>query len=164
MTVKEDIAAPVKLNKMERIKKEKNPFEVWDDIERYAHTGFDSIHPDDFDRFKWYGLYTQRPQSDGYFMLRVKIPNGDLTGEQLKVIAGLSEKYGQGLADITDRQNIQLHWLRIESIAPINHALEAVGLGLKGACGDTVRNIIGSPLAGYARGEIINTWPIVEAA
>lgn len=156
--------APVKLNKMERIKKEKNPFEVWEDIERYAQTGFDSIHPDDFDRFKWYGLYTQRPQSDGYFMLRVKIPNGDLTSRQLKVIAGLSEKYGQSLADITDRQNIQLHWLRIEDIAPINYELEKIGLGLKGACGDTVRNIIGSPLAGYAQGEIIDTWPVVEAA
>jgi sulfite reductase beta subunit-like hemoprotein len=149
---------------MERIKKEKNPFEVWDDIERYGLTGFDSIQPDDFDRFKWYGLYTQRPQSEGYFMLRVKIPNGDLTARQLKTIAELAGKYGQGLADITDRQNIQLHWLRIESIAPINQALEAVGLGLKGACGDTVRNIIGSPLAGYAQGEIIDTWPIVEAA
>src|SRR3954470_4274888 len=103
-----------KLNKMERIKKEKNPFEVWDDIERYAITGFDTIHPDDLDRFKWYGLYTQRPQEDGFFMLRVKIPNGDLTSQQLKVIADLSEKYGRSLADITDRQNVQLHWLRIE--------------------------------------------------
>jgi sulfite reductase beta subunit-like hemoprotein len=153
-----------KLNKMERIKKEKNPFEVWDDIERYAITGFDSIHPDDFDRFKWYGLYTQRPQEDGFFMLRVKIPNGDLTSQQLKVIADLSEKYGRSLADITDRQNVQLHWLRIEHLPPIDRALAEVGLGLKGACGDTVRNIIGSPLAGYEQGELIDTWPIVEAA
>ena len=156
--------APAKLNKMERIKKEKNPFEVWEDIERYAVTGFDSIEPDDFDRFKWYGLYTQRPQQDGYFMLRIKIPNGDLTSRQLKIIAELSEKYGQGLADITDRQNIQLHWLRIEHIPLIEQALDDIGLGLKGACGDTVRNIIGSPLAGYAQDELIDTWPIVEAA
>lgn len=154
----------VKLNKMERIKKEKNPFEVWADIENYAVTGFDSILSDDFDRFKWYGLYTQRPQQDGYFMLRVKIPNGDLNSHQLKVIAGLSTKYGRGLADITDRQNIQLHWLRIENLPPIEQALTEVGLSLKGACGDTVRNIIGSPLAGYEAGELIDTWPIVEAA
>lgn len=159
----EETTAP-KLNKMERIKKEKNPFEVWQDIERYAVTGFDSIAPDDFDRFKWYGLYTQRPQNHGYFMLRVKIPNGDLTSLQLKTIASLSEKYGRGLADITDRQNIQLHWLPIESLPPIDRALDEVGLGLKGACGDTVRNIIGSPLAGYEQGELIDTWPIVEAA
>ena len=156
-------AAPVKLNKMERIKKEKNPFEVWDDIERYALSGFESIAPDDFDRFKWYGLYTQRPQDDGYFMLRIKVPNGDLTSRQLRVIADLSDQYGQGLADVTDRQNIQLHWLRIESLPPIDRALASVGLGLKGACGDTVRNVIGSPLAGYEQGEIIDTWPIVEA-
>ncbi len=164
MTQLQDRAeAPAKLNKMERIKKEKNPFEVWDDLERYALTGFDSIHPDDFDRFKWYGIYTQRPQSDGYFMLRIKIPNGDLTTQQLKVIAELAQRYGQGLADITDRQNIQLHWLRIESIPPIEKALAEVGLGLKGACGDTVRNVIGSPLAGYEQNELIDTWPIVEA-
>jgi sulfite reductase beta subunit-like hemoprotein len=156
-------AAPAKLTKMERIKKEKNPFEVWEDLERYALTGFESIDSDDLDRFKWYGIYTQRPQSEGFFMLRIKIPNGDLTSHQLRVIAGLAEKYGQSLADVTDRQNIQLHWLRIESIPPINEALEEVGLGLKGACGDTVRNIIGSPLAGYEQGELIDTWPLVES-
>ncbi len=159
-----DKEAPVKLNKMERIKKEKNPFDVWEDIERYAETGFDSIAPDDFDRFKWYGLYTQRPQSDGFFMLRVKIPNGDLTSLQLRTIADLAEKYGRGLADITDRQNIQLHWLPISSLPPIDQALNEVGLGLKGACGDTVRNVIGSPLAGVQQGELIDTWPLVEAA
>ncbi|NWJ46842.1 MAG: nitrite/sulfite reductase [Chloroflexi bacterium] len=150
------------LNKMERIKKEKNPFEVWADIERYAETGFESIQPDDFDRFKWYGLYTQRPQVDGYFMLRVKIPNGDLTSQQLKVIAALSEKYGRGLADITDRQNVQYHWLRIEAISPIDKALAEVGLSLKGSCGDTVRNIIGSPLADCEQGELIDSWAIVQ--
>jgi sulfite reductase beta subunit-like hemoprotein len=162
MSIKEE-TTPVKLNKMERIKKEKNPFEVWDDIERYAITGFESIHPDDFDRFKWYGLYTQRPQQDGYFMLRVKIPNGNLTSQQLKAIAGLSEKHGLGLADVTDRQNIQYHWLRIESLPPIEKALTEVGLGLKGSCGDTVRNIVGSPLAGYEVGELIDSWPVVQA-
>ena len=156
-------ATPAKLNKMERIKKEKNPFDVWNNIEYYAANGFDSIEPDDFDRFKWYGIYTQRPQSDGYFMLRVKLPNGDLTSQQLRVIADLAEKYGQGLADVTDRQNIQLHWLRIESFPPIEKALAEVGLGFKGACGDTVRNVIGSPLAGVQEGELIDTWPIAEA-
>jgi sulfite reductase beta subunit-like hemoprotein len=158
----EQAAAP-KVTKMERIKKEKNPFEVWQDIERYAVNGFDSIQSDDFDRFKWYGIYTQRPQQDGFFMLRVKIPNGDLTSQQLKVIADISEKYGRNLADITDRQNVQYHWLRIEDLPHINQALEEVGIGFKGACGDTVRNIIGSPLAGYEQGELIDTWPIVQA-
>lgn len=157
------VEAPVKLNKMERIKKEKNPFEVWQDIERYAITGFESIAADDFDRFKWYGLYTQRPQEDGFFMLRVKIPNGDVTSRQLKVIADISEKYGRGLADVSDRQNIQYHWLRIESLPSIERTLAEVGLGFKGACGDTVRNVIGSPLAGVEQGELIDTWPIVEA-
>lgn len=151
-----------KLNKMERIKKEKNPFEVWADIERYAVTGFASIDPDDFDRFKWYGIYTQRPQADGYLMLRIKLPNGDATTAQWRTIAEISQRYGRGLADVSDRQNIQLHWLRIENIPAINDALTAVGLSIKGACGDTVRNVIGCPLSGFDGTEIIDGWPFAE--
>ncbi|HEX2909789.1 MAG TPA: nitrite/sulfite reductase [Chloroflexia bacterium] len=163
MSVLTQETSGVKLNRMERIKKEKNPFEVWQDIERYALTGFESIDPDDLDRFKWYGIYTQRPQSDGYLMLRVKLPNGDATSKQWRVIAGHSRRFGQGLADITDRQNIQLHWLRIENMPTINRELEEVGLSIKGACGDTVRNVIGCPLAGVDHTEIIDGWPFADA-
>ena len=162
MTQLAEPVAPVKMTKMERIKKEKNPFEVWEDIERYAITGFDSIEPDDFDRFKWYGLYTQRPQEDGYLMLRIKLPNGDSSSAQLRVIADIARRYGRGLADVSDRQNIQLHWLRIENLPAINNALTDVGLSIKGACGDTVRNVIGCPLAGVDETEIIDGWPFVE--
>lgn len=164
MSATEEKATPAKMTKMEQVKKAKNPFLVWEEVERFAREGFQSIPPDELDRLKWYGIYTQRPQEDGYFMLRVKIPNGDLTSKQLRVVAGIAEKYGQSLADISDRQNVQYHWLRVESLPLIEQELAEVGLGFKGACGDTVRNIVGSPLAGVELGEVIDTWPIVEAA
>ena len=151
-----------KLNRVERIKKGKDPFEVWEAIERYAVTGFDSIEKDDIDLFKWYGIYTQSSDTTGYFMLRIKLPNGDLTSTQLRTIASITQRFAQGLADVTDRQNFQLHWIQIENIPTIGRELEAVGLSLKGSSGDTVRNVIGCPLSGYDPTEIIDTWPLVE--
>nr|BFE81439.1 hypothetical protein GCM10020093_040400 [Planobispora longispora] len=120
---------------------------------------------------RWYGLYTQRkPGIDGgktavlepeelddrYFMLRVRIDGGQLTLEQLRVIADISNEYGRGTADVTDRQNIQLHWIEIESVPDIWERLEAVGLSTTEACGDTPRVIIGCPLAGIDTDEVID--------
>jgi sulfite reductase beta subunit-like hemoprotein len=166
LPLQENTELKPKLNRVERLKKEKDPFEVWEAIERYAVTGFESIEPDDVDRFKWYGIYTQRSTSDpttqGYFMLRIKLPNGDLNSTQLRTIASLTQRFAQGVADFTDRQNFQLHWVRIENIPTIRQELEAVGISIKGASGDTVRNVIGCPLAGYDPTELINAWPLVE--
>ena len=133
-------------------------------IDIYAKNGFDSIDPADLrGRFRWYGLYTQRrPGIDGgktavlepeelddrYFMLRVRIDGGQLSSEQLRVISDISVRYARGTADVTDRQNIQLHWIEIESVPAIWEALEAVGLSTTEACGDTPRVIMGCPLAG----------------
>jgi sulfite reductase beta subunit-like hemoprotein len=161
-STQEQVVPAVKMTKMEKIKKEKNPFLVWEEVERFAREGLQSVPADDLDRLKWYGIYTQRPAEDGYFMLRVKIPNGDLTSRQLRAVAEISEIYGQNLADITDRQNVQYHWLRIENFPDIERRLAEVGLGFKGACGDTVRNIVGSPLAGLEQGELIDSWEIVQ--
>jgi sulfite reductase (ferredoxin) len=148
-------------------------------IDIYAKRGFDSIDPADLrGRFRWYGLYTQRrPGIDGgktavlepeelddrYFMLRVRIDGGQLTSEQLRVIADISGKYARGTADVTDRQNIQLHWIEIESVPAIWEALESVGLDTTEACGDTPRVILGCPLAGIEADEVIDATPEIRA-
>jgi sulfite reductase (ferredoxin) len=148
-------------------------------IDIYAKRGFDSIDPADLrGRFRWYGLYTQRrPGIDGgktavlepeelddrYFMLRVRIDGGQLSSEQLRVISDISVRYARGTADVTDRQNIQLHWIEIESVPAIWEALEAVGLSTTEACGDTPRVILGCPLAGLDTDELIDATPEIAA-
>jgi sulfite reductase (ferredoxin) len=155
-------SAITKENRAERIKREKDGLDVWADIERYATTGFHEIDPDDLDRFKWYGLYTQRPAEDGFFMLRIRIPNGVLSSEQLETIGWLSKVYARSTGDITTRQCIQLHYVRIEDVPFIVRELEKVGLTTQETCGDVVRNVVGSPLAGIAADELIDALPIVE--
>ena len=148
-------------------------------IDIYAKRGFDSIDPADLrGRFRWYGLYTQRrPGIDGgktailepeelddrYFMLRVRIDGGQLSSEQLRVISDISVRYARGTADVTDRQNIQLHWIEIESVPAIWEALEGVGLSTTEACGDTPRVILGCPLAGLDTDELIDATPDIAA-
>jgi sulfite reductase (ferredoxin) len=148
-------------------------------IDIYAKRGFDSIDPADLrGRFRWYGLYTQRrPGIDGgktailepeelddrYFMLRVRIDGGQLSSEQLRVISDISVQYARGTADVTDRQNIQLHWIEIESVPAIWEALEAVGLSTTEACGDTPRVIMGCPLAGLDSDELTDATPEISA-
>jgi len=164
------------LNKNEENKKNDDGLNVRRRIiEVYSKAGFDSIDPADLrGRFRWYGLYTQRrPGIDGgktgalpdeelddrYFMMRIRIDGGQLSGAQLSTIADISTRYARGTADITDRQNVQLHWVRIEDVPAIWEALEAVGLHTMEACGDTPRTIIGCPLAGIAADEIIDATP-----
>jgi sulfite reductase (ferredoxin) len=168
------------LNKNEESKKFDDGLNVRQRIiDIYSKRGFDSIDPADLrGRFRWYGLYTQRrPGIDGgktavlepeelddrYFMLRVRIDGGQLSGEQLRVISDISVKYARGTADVTDRQNIQLHWIEIESVPAIWEALEAVGLSTTEACGDTPRVILGCPLAGLDSDELIDATPDIAA-
>ncbi len=168
------------LNVNEQSKKDDNPLNVRARIENiYAKRGFASIDPGDLrGRFRWYGLYTQRrPGIDGgktatlepwelddeYFMLRVRIDGGALTAEQLRVIGQISVDFGRDVADITDRQNVQLHWIRIEDVPEIWRRLEAVGLHTTEACGDCPRVILGSPVAGIAADEIIDPTPAIRA-
>jgi len=148
-------------------------------IDIYSKYGFDSIDPADLrGRFRWYGLYTQRrPGIDGgrtavlepeelddrYFMLRIRIDGGQLSNDQLRVIAYISHRYARGTADVTDRQNIQLHWIEIENVPDIWAALESVGLSTTEACGDTPRVILGCPLAGIDAAEIIDSTPEIAA-
>ncbi|MFD4227665.1 nitrite/sulfite reductase [Streptomyces sp. NPDC058545] len=167
------------LNGNEQFKKDDDGLNVRTRIETiYSKRGFDSIDPNDLrGRMRWWGLYTQRkPGIDGgktavlepeelddkYFMLRVRIDGGRLTAAQLRVIGEISQEYARGTADITDRQNIQLHWIRIEDVPAIWEKLEAVGLSTTEACGDCPRVIIGSPVAGIAADEIIDGTPAVD--
>jgi sulfite reductase (ferredoxin) len=98
-----------------------------------------------------------------YFMVRIRIPNGLLTTEQLRTIAWLSAEHGNGVADVTVRQNIQLHWVKIESLPVVFERLGAVGLTTVGACGDVARNVTGCPLAGIHAHEIADVSSIVKA-
>jgi sulfite reductase (ferredoxin) len=167
------------LNPNERSKKDDNPLNVRARIENiYAHTGFAGIDPADLrGRFRWYGLYTQRrPGIDGgrtatlepeelddeFFMLRVRVDGGALSTEQLTVIGEVSQTYARDTADITDRQNIQYHWIRIEDMPAIWARLEDAGLTTMEACGDTPRVILGSPVAGIAEDEIIDGTPAID--
>lgn len=152
----------VKQTKEERLKKEKAGLDVYDDILRYARTGFETIDPGDFMRFKWYGVYQQRP-NDGHFMMRVKVPGGRLTTSQLRCLADLTRDYARGIADITTRQTIQMHWLTIEDMPDVFARLEAVGLTTAGACGDITRNLTSSPAAGFDPQELTDTRPVVDA-
>src|SRR5215212_2815579 len=167
------------LNPNERVKKDDAPLNVERRIrDVYAHTGFHGIDPADLrNRFRWYGLYTQRAQGipggrtavlepeeleDEYFMLRVRIDGGQLTAEQLRVVAGVAGEFGRDVADVTDRQNIQLHWIRIEDVPEIWRRLEAVGLSTTEACGDTPRVVVGCPLAGVLAEEILDATPYLR--
>jgi sulfite reductase (ferredoxin) len=167
-----------KAQKVERLKRAKNPWEALEEIKAFALQGRSSVLPEWASLyFKWWGIYTQgdgvgavggqggEGKATDYFMMRIALPNGLLRSSQLRTIATLSERHARSVADITVRQNIQLHWLAIESIPEIIEALASEGLGPKGACGDVTRNITGCPLAGVAGDELCDASPLaVEAS
>jgi sulfite reductase (ferredoxin) len=167
-----------KAQKVERLKLEKNPWEAWDEVRRFAEEGRASVLPEWAGTyFKWWGIYTQgdglgvtggkggEGKTTDYFMMRIGLPNGLLTSKQLHVIAELTEKYARGVSDITTRQNIQLHWLTIGALIEVVDKLTEVGLSPKGACGDVVRNVTGCPLCGLDANEVLDASPLaVEVA
>ncbi|MDJ0312798.1 nitrite/sulfite reductase [Arthrobacter sp. H35-D1] len=166
-----------------------NPVEAWkqDDDglsvrrrieEIYALEGFDSITDDDLHgRFRWWGLYTQRKQGidggktaslepheleDSYFMMRVRTDGGKLSTEQLRVVGQISIDFARNTADLTNRQNIQFHWIEVENVPEIWRRLEAAGLQTTEACGDVPRGMLGSPVAGIAKAEIIDPTDFLQ--
>ena len=167
------------LNPNERTKRDDDGLNVRARIENvYAKGGFDSIDPADLrGRMRWWGLYTQRrPGIDGgrtaalapeelddcYFMLRVRIDGGALTTEQLRAIGEVSRDHGRNTADVTDRQNIQYHWIDIVDMPAIWAKLEGLGLLTTEACGDTPRVILGSPVAGVSAEEKLDPRPAMD--
>ncbi|MBW5448422.1 nitrite/sulfite reductase [Cohnella sp. CFH 77786] len=153
---------PEKLNKFEFKKIEKDGLDIIRDIvEKYSVEGFASIPEDDFNLFKWAGVYQQKP-NDGRFMMRVRIPGGILTSAQARELAAIGRDYGRGLVDVTTRQAIQYHWLTIEQMPEIFRRLESVGMSAIEACGDCPRTIVGNPLSGIDPHELMDTAPLVE--
>jgi len=167
------------LNANEQSKKDDNPLNVRDRIENiYAKNGFESIDKGDLrGRFRWWGLYTQRKQGydgtwtgdentdmleDSYFMLRVRSDGGALTAASLRTLGEISTEFARDTADISDRQNIQYHWIRVEDMPEIWRRLDAVGLQTTEACGDCPRVVLGSPLAGESLEEVIDGTPAVD--
>jgi sulfite reductase (ferredoxin) len=170
-------ANETKAQKVERLKRSKNPWEAFEEIKAFARAGRASVLPEWANLyFKWWGIYTQgdgagaigghggEGKSTDYFMMRIALPNGLLRSSQLRTIASVSSRFARSTADFTVRQNIQLHWLTIESIPVVMEALAAEGLGPKGACGDVARNITGCPLAGVAADEITDASPLALEA
>jgi sulfite reductase (ferredoxin) len=170
-------AKETKAQKVERLKRDMNPWDGLEEIRRFAREGFESIPPDWIGTyFRWWGVYTQ---GDGAgvtggqggvgralqrFMVRIRIPNGMMSSRQLRAIADLTRRHANGIADLTVRQNIQLHWVTIESLPEVLDGLWQVGLNTTGACGDVVRNVTGCPVAGVDADEIIDASPLVLEA
>jgi len=172
-----ETAKETKAQRAERLKAAINPWAAQAEIDRFGREGWDSIPPEWLNMyFRWWGIYTQ---GDGvgavggkggegkavpYLMLRIRIPNGLLTSRQLTTIADVAERYARGVADITVRQNIQLHWIRIEDLPAVIRALSDVGITTLGACGDVTRNVTGCPVAGVDADEIADASPLAQAA
>lgn len=168
------------LNANEELKKAGNPLDVRERIENiYAKQGFDSIDKTDLrGRFRWWGLYTQREQGyDGtwtgddnidkleakYFMMRVRCDGGALSAAALRTLGQISTEFARDTADISDRQNVQYHWIEVENVPEIWRRLDDVGLQTTEACGDCPRVVLGSPLAGESLDEVLDpTWAVEE--
>jgi sulfite reductase (ferredoxin) len=162
-----------KAQRVERWKREKNPWDALEEIRAFARNGRSSVPPEWTGLyFRWWGIYTQgdgvgalggkggEGKATDYFMLRTAIPNGRVTSRQLRALASLSKKWGRNVADITTRQSIQLHWIPVEGLPDVIDTITSVGLSSRGACGDVVRNVTGCPLAGVQENEILDASPV----
>jgi sulfite reductase beta subunit-like hemoprotein len=153
----------LKRNAIERLKEEMHPLDIRYHFDRLIAQGYEAVPEEDILRLQWWGLYHDKPKV-GTFMLRIKIPGGRLTPAKLATIGRLSRQYGRNQAELTTRQNVQLHWITLPDLPPVFAALEGAGFNLAGGCGDTVRNITGCPVAGLAEDELFDTGPFVQAA
>ncbi len=180
----------LKRNVVERLKREKFPLDIRAEIPEMAKLGFEAvgegdalrrallarrmgteasaaraayevISEEDVVRLQWWGLYHDKPRV-GYFMMRIKVPGGILGPQQLRTIGRVAEKYGRNYTELSTRQNVQLHWIRLEDFEEIFQTLEANGLTTAGACGDTVRNITSCPVAGIAYDELFDVTPTLR--
>jgi sulfite reductase (ferredoxin) len=172
-----EVLKETKAQRVERFKREKNPWECLDEIRAFAAQGHAAI-PEAWLKtyFRWWGIYTQGDGAGAtggsggegkavpYFMLRIRLGGGALDSRQLRTVADLSERYARGSADITVRQNIQLHWVTIDDLPEVMETLFATGLTSMSTCGDVTRNITGCPLAGLDGGELCDATPLIREA
>ena len=150
------------MNKIEELKARKDGLDVGADIPRYAKLGLESIEEGDLDRLKWWGVFF-RKQNPGYFMMRLRIPNGVTTASHLRAIGGIANRVGRGLVDITTRQQVQLRWVRIQDVPEILDRLLDVGLVTLQTGMDNIRNIIGCPAFGLTPNELLDASPVARA-
>ena len=167
------------LNANEQFKKDDDALNVRARIvDIYSKQGFDSIDKNDLrGRMRWMGLYTQREQGyDGtwtgdenaeileakYFMMRVRCDGGALTAAALRTLGEISTEFARDTADISDRENVQYHWIRVEDMPEIWRRLDEIGLQTTEACGDCPRVVLGSPLAGESLDEVIDGTPAIH--
>jgi sulfite reductase (ferredoxin) len=171
-----DVAKETKAQRAERLKRELNPWEAYAEIRRFAREGHAAIPPEWGTYFRWWGIYSQ---GDGvgavggrggegravpYFMVRVRIPNGALAAHQVRTLADLAARHARGVADLTVRQNLQLHWVTLEDLPAVFETLWRTGITTLGACGDVTRNVTGCPVAGVDADELIDASPLVHEA
>jgi len=153
----------LKRNSIERLKAEKPGLAVIHDLPQLIEAGYESVSEEDIVRLQWYGLYHDKPKL-GYFMMRIKLPSGIMTPQKLRTLGQLSLKYGRNFAELSTRQNVQLHWIRLEHLPEVFATLTSAGLSTVGGCGDTVRNITGCPVAGINGEELFDALPTLDAA
>lgn len=153
----------LKRNPVERIKKERAPLGIREELPALIAAGYEDVAEEDIVRLQWWGLYHDKPKV-GRFMLRVKLPGGHLTPAKLRAIGEVSNRFGRGDGELATRQNIQLHWLELAHLPDVFAHLEAAGITTAGGCGDTVRNITGCPVQGLDPNEIFDCSGVVEEA
>jgi ferredoxin-nitrite reductase len=153
----------LKRNPVERLKQEKSPLGILGELPALIADGYERMAEEDVVRLKWWGLYHDKPKV-GTFMLRIKLPGGLLTPAQLRTIGEISNEFGRGDGELTTRQNVQLHWIELAALPDVFARLDTAGLTTAGACGDTVRNITGCPVAGVAHDELFDATPVLEEA
>ncbi len=152
-----------KRNPVERIKRDKAPLGIRDELPALIAAGYESVAEEDIVRLQWWGLYHDKPKI-GTFMLRVKLPAGVVEPERLRAIGEVSNRYGRGVAELATRQNIQLHHLALGSLPDVFRDLDAAKITTVGGCGDTVRNITGSPVQGIDPLELFDCTPVIQEA
>src|SRR5688500_8785074 len=153
----------LKRNPVERLKKERAPLGIRDELPALIAAGYESVAEEDIVRLQWWGLYHDKPKI-GTFMLRVKLSSGHLTPAELRALGEVSTERGRGSGELATRQNIQLHYLELASLPHVLDRLDTAGLSTAGGCGDTVRNITGCPVQGIAHDELFDATPVVQAA
>ena len=150
------------MNKIEDLKSKRDGLKIKEDIQRFAKEGWESISEDDIQRLKWYGLFLRNP-TPGYFIQRVRIPNGICFSHQVKALCSIAKEFGNGIIDITTRQQVQLRHLKIEDVPQIFTIQEEVGLTSLQTGMDNVRNIMGCPVAGLSPKEKVDAYSQVKA-
>ncbi|HWQ70020.1 MAG TPA: ferredoxin--nitrite reductase [Patescibacteria group bacterium] len=153
------IRRPV-MNKIEELKIERDGLDVGKKIETFAQQGWETIPEGDIERLKWHGIFA-RKHTPGFFMMRIRIPNGIASVDQARMLAQISRQFGRGLMDITTRQQLQLRWIRIEQVPEILRRLQEAGLTSLQTGMDTIRNVVGCPVAGIGRDELLDATPVV---